>query len=391
MADSGRLAGVLTAEELRQMARRRLPRPVFDYVDGGGEGEITMARNLAAFDRIGFRPRTIADISRCDASTSFFGKPSSAPFGIGPMGGLGLLHRDADLVLARVAAQAGIPYVLATGASGSIERIAAAAPDGRRWFQLYVFRDVEVNRRLMQRAEAAGFEALVVTTDTQVSAKRLRDLRNNFGFPMRFRPRNVLDFALRPGWVWRIGRNPATAMMGNLEAEVESPPTAGKTYEFFKLGRSRSIGWEELKPIREFWRGPLLLKGIVTAEEAVRAAELGADGIVVSNHGGRSLDGTVATIDALPEIVAAVGNRVTVLLDSGIRRGSDVVKALALGARGVLVGRPAAYAVAAAGEAGAAHLVAMLRDEIGRMQGLLGCPRLDRMDASFVRRNADPG
>jgi len=391
MVRAGRLGEVLTAEDLRQLARRQLPRPVFDYVDGGGEGEITMARNLAAFDRIGFRPRTIADISRCEASTSFFGRPSAAPFGIGPMGGLGLLHRDADLVLARVAARAGIPYVLATGASASIERIAAAAPEGRRWFQLYVFRDGEVNLRLMRRAEAAGFEALVVTTDTQVSAKRLRDLRNGFGFPMRFRPRTVLDFALRPGWVWRVGRNPATAMMGNLEAEVAGPPTAEKTYEFFRLGRSRSIGWDELKTLRDAWRGPLLIKGIVTAEEAVQAAALGAEGIVVSNHGGRSLDGTVATIDALPEIAAAVGRRMTILLDSGVRRGSDVVKALALGANGVLVGRPAAFAVAAAGEAGAAHLVAMLQEEIARMQGLLGCPRLDRIDASFVRRGADGG
>ena len=385
MATAGRLSRALTVEDLRRMARRKLPRPVFDYVDGGGENEITMGRNSAAFDRIAFRPRTVADIAGRWQSTSFFGRPSAAPFGIGPMGGLGLLWPEADLVVARVAARAGIPYVLATGSSVSMERIAEAVPDGRRWFQLYVFSDGALNRRLLSRAASAGFEALVVTTDTQIGPKRIRDLRSGFSLPLRLTPRSVFDFAIRPNWLWSIARHPNAGMMGNLEAEVGSPPTAAKTFDFFRTGRLRSVGWDDLKPIRDAWRGPMLIKGIVTAEEAARAVQLGVDGIVVSNHGGRNLDGTLATIDALPEVVAAAGG-LTVLLDSGIRRGSDIVKALALGARGVLAGRAVAYALAAAGEAGVEHVVAMLHDEVDRVQGLLGCPDFERIDPSFVRR-----
>ncbi len=390
IATSGRLAGVQTVEDLRRMARRRLPRPIFDYVDGGGESEITMGWNSTAFDRIAFRPRTVADIAGRSQSTSFFGRASSAPFGIGPMGGLGLLCPDADLLAARVAARAGIPHVVATGASASLERVAEAAPDGRRWFQLYVFSDAAINRRLLGRAAAAGYEALVVTTDTQIGPKRIRDLRNGFGFPLKLTPRSACEFVARPGWLWRVARHGNIGMMGNLMAEVLAPATPSKTFDCFRIGRSRSIGWEELKPLRDAWKGPMLLKGIVTAEEAAEAVRLGADGIVVSNHGGRNLDGTLPTIEALPEVVAAAGSRLTVFLDSGIRRGSDIVKALALGARGVFVGRPVAYALAAAGEAGVEHVLAMLHDEVDRVQGLLGCPSFERIDPSFVQPGGHP-
>jgi (S)-mandelate dehydrogenase len=386
MAAAGRLSRMLTVEELRQWARRRLPRPIFDFVDGGGENELTMARNMAAFDRIGFRPRTVAAIAGRRQTVTLFGKPSAAPFGIGPMGGLGILCRDADLVLARLAARAGIPYVLATGANSSMEAIAAAAPDGRRWFQLYLFSDAGLNTRLMERARSAGFEALVVTTDTQINAKRTRDMRHGFGLRLRPTRRNFVAFASRPGWVWRIALNPLSAMLGNIAPELGPAPTADRAFHFFRSGRHRSVGWEELKPIRGFWQGPMLLKGIVTAEEVERAIALGVDGVVVSNHGGRNLDGTMATIDALPEVVAAAGGRLTVMLDSGIRRGGDIVKALALGAQATLIGRPAAFAIAAAGAAGAEHVIAMLQDEIDRIQGLLGCPDFSRIDPSFVYR-----
>ena len=390
MAASGRLSRALTVEDLRRMAQRRLPRPIFHYVDGGGENEITMGRNVSAFDRIAFRPRTVADIAGRTQATSFFGRATAAPFGIGPMGGLGLLWPDADLLAARVAAKAGIPFVLATGASASIESVAEAAPDGRRWFQLYVFGDDALNRRLLGRAAAAGYEALVVTTDTQIGPKRIRDLRSGFSLPLRLTPRTVYDFAIRPGWLWRVARHRNVGMIGNLAPEVGDPPTATKTFDHFRTGRSRSVGWEELKPLRDAWKGPMLIKGIVTAEEAAEAVRLGADGIVVSNHGGRNLDGTLPTIETLPEVVAVAGSRLTVFLDSGIRRGSDIVKALALGARGVLVGRPVAYALAAAGEAGVEHVIAMLQDEVDRVLGLTGCAGLDRIDPSFVCMDGHP-
>ena len=390
MAASGTLAHAWDSEDLRRMARRRLPRLIFDYVNGGGENEVTLRHNVAAFDRIGFRPRGVADIAGRTQSVSFFGRLSAAPFGICPMGGLGYVWPDADVVAARVAAKAGIPHVLASGASNSIEQVAAAAPDARRWFQLYVFRDPGLNRRLLERAAACGCEALVVTTDTQINAKRTRDFRNGFALPMRFTPRTVYDFATKPRWLWKVGRRHDSTGMGNLMSEVGPNPTAAKAVAFFRTERSRSVGWEELEVLRGLWKGPMLIKGIVTAEETERAKALGADGVIVSNHGGRNLDGTVTTIDALPEVVAAASGRLPVFLDSGIRKGSDVVKALALGARACFVGRPVAFALAVAGESGVEHVLAMIHDEIDRVQGLLGNLRLDQLDPSFVRLDAHP-
>lgn len=387
MATAGRLARAYTVDDLRRMARRRLPRTIFDYVDGGGETEFTLRDNTAAFDRIRYRPRTVADIAGRRQSVTIFGREALAPFGICPMGGLGLLWPDADVAIARVAAAAGIPYVLATGANASMERIAEKVPDGRRWFQLYPFREDAVNRRLLQRAASAGFEALVVTTDTQLHAKRTRDLRNGFGVSTRPTLRQVPDFVRRPGWLWSVACRRESAFMGNFAKEVGASPTPANTLAFFRSERSYSVDWGDVKRLRDAWKGPMLLKGIVTSEETERAVTAGIDGIVVSNHGGRNLDGTVNTIDALPEVVAAAAGRLTILLDSGIRRGSDAVKALALGATGTLIGRPIAYAVAAAGEAGVAHVVAMFKDEIDKIQGLLGLAALDRIDAGFVRRD----
>ncbi len=386
MAASGALAEALTFADLRRMAKAKLPKPIFDYVDGGGENELTMDWNRNAFDRIAFRPRTVAAIDGRTQATSFFDRGVSAPFGICPMGGLGTLWPKADIINARIAARAGVPYVLASGAGNSIEEIARAVPEGRRWFQLYVFQDDALNRRLLDRASAAGFEALVVTTDTQINPKRIRDIRNGFNLPMRLTPRNVLEFAVRPGWLWNIGRDPRSALMGNLVPELGDAPTARKGFDFFRANRSRSVGWEDLKRLRDHWRGPMVVKGIVTGEEALRAIQLGADAVVVSNHGGRNLDGTLPTIEALPEVVAAVAGRIPAFIDSGIRRGSDIVKALALGARAAFVGRPIAFALAGAGEAGVEHVMAMLHDEVDRVLGLLGCTRIDQLDQSYVAR-----
>lgn len=386
MAPSGRLAGALTFADLRRMAKARLPKPIFDYVDGGGESELTLEWNRSAFDGIAFRPRTVAAIDDRSTATSFFGRGSAAPFGICPMGGLGMLWPKADLINARLAARAGIPFVLASGAGSSIEEVAEAAPDGRRWFQLYVFTEMALNKRLLGRAAAAGFEALVVTTDTQINPKRIRDIRNGFALPMRFTPRNVLEFASRPRWLWNIARDPKSALMGNLVQELGADPSARNAFDFFRANRKRSVGWEDLKPLRDTWRGPMLLKGIVTAEETAKALALGVDGVVVSNHGGRNLDGTLPAIEALPDVVAAAGGRIPVFLDSGIRRGADIAKALALGARAAFVGRPVAFALAASGGAGVEHVLAMFHDEVDRVLGFLGCTRVDQLDPSYVVR-----
>lgn len=384
MAASGPLARALTFADLRLMAKARLPKPIFDYVDGGGESELTLEWNRSAFDPIAFRPRTVAAIADRSLATSFFGRGSSAPFGICPMGGLGTLWPQADIINARVAARAGIPFVLASGAGSSIEQVAEAVPDGRRWFQLYVFTDQALNKRLLGRAAAAGFEALVVTTDTQLNPKRIRDIRNGFNLPMKLTPKNLLEFASRPRWLWNIARDPKSALMGNLVPELGADPTAGKAFDFFRANRRRSVGWEDLKPLRDAWKGPMLLKGIVTAEETAKALALGVDGIMVSNHGGRNLDGTLPTIEALSDVVAAAGGRIPVFLDSGIRRGADIAKALALGARAAFIGRPVAFALAAAGEAGVEHVLAMLHDETDRVLGFLGCSRVDQLDPSYV-------
>jgi isopentenyl diphosphate isomerase/L-lactate dehydrogenase-like FMN-dependent dehydrogenase len=381
-----RLAQVHSIEDLRQLARRRLPRGVFDFFDGGAEDEVTLRANRSGFERLRLRPRTLMDVQQPDPSTSILGAPATMPLVIAPTGAIGAGWPQADLAIARVAARIGIPYTLSTTATSSIEDIAREA-GGRLWFQLYVLRDKEFTRGLIHRAETAGYEGLVVTLDLATGGKRERDLRNRFTVPLRASWQTLTDFASRPGWCWQMMRHgqPVFANLAGFGGAMDPRASIAA-----KVGQSldASFSWEDLQALRDTWRGKLLVKGVVRGDDADRLATMGVDAIWVSNHGGRQLDGGISSIAALPEVVSAVRGRVPVLLDSGVRRGVDFVKALALGAQAVAIGRATLYGAAASGEPGAERAVQILSDELRRAMQLCGTPRIHDIDGRLLQ---EPG
>src|SRR4051812_4233124 len=334
MAD---LSYAVSIEDLRQIARRRLPRAIFDFFDGGAEDEVTLRENRAAFERVRLLPKVLVDVSSVAPGIDVLGGPSSFPLAIAPTGGIGAGRIDAEIMLARAAKAAGVPFTLATPATVSIERVAAEA-GGRLWFQLYVVRDREFRDKLVTRAKAAGYEALLVTVDLPVSGKRERDPRNGFVTPYRPNWRNCRDLWAKPAWLLDIARQGLPQMV-HFEGYKFSATDATDLATAVGREMDASFSWDDLKRLRELWPGKLLLKGVERPDDAERAAAMGCEGIVVSNHGGRQLDGAAATLDALPEIARRVGSRLTVLLDGGVRRGVDILKARALGAHAVLVGR----------------------------------------------------
>jgi (S)-mandelate dehydrogenase len=352
------------------MAQRRLPRSIFDFFDGGAEDESALVENRAAFERHRLAPRVLVDVARAQPTTTLFGRPMGMPMAIGPTGALGFGWRDADLHLARAAARHDIPFTLSSSGTASIEAVAKAS-SGRLWFQAYVLRNQEFFWKMVQRAEHADFEALVITVDLPVGGKRERDFRNHFSVPFRITRRNAVDFALHPRWTLDLLRRgiPAFENLRGLEMAAKSATEIASS-----VGRSYdpSFDWARLAQVRERWPRRLIVKGISRGDDARRACELGCDAIVVSNHGGRQLDGAVATLDALPEVVSAVGGRIPVLLDGGIRRGTDVAKALAMGASAVLLGRATLFGVVAAGQPGAVKALDILRDEFLRTLQLCG-------------------
>jgi len=366
-------AAVLRAwniEDLRRLARRRLPRAVFDFFDGAAEDELTLRANRAAFERVRLLPKSLSGVARIDTATNILGARSKLPIAIGPTGGIGFGWPFADVGVARAAAAAGIPYTLSTMATASIERIAREA-GGRLWFQAYIFRQREMTMGLIERARALDYEALMVTVDVPVGGKRERDFRNDFAIRFRFTPRNVLDFATRPIWVLAMLRHG----MPVLENLVGLAPEAKSTAEIASsVGQfwDADFDWAGLKAMRDRWPRKMLVKGILRAEDAERLATIGVDAVVVSNHGGRQLDGAVAGLDALPPVARAVKGRMSVLVDGGVRRGVDAIKAIALGAEAVMLGRATLYGASAAGEAGATRAIEILRDELVRSMQLSG-------------------
>lgn len=367
-----RLSQTLNIADLRAIARNRLPRVVFDYIDGAVEDEEGMARNRAAFERVRIIPRYLIDVAERKQTTTLFGQTYAHPFGIAPTGLANLSWPGADTSLARVAADANIPFVLSTAATTSIEEAAEAAPD-HFWFQLYAPIDMEVRADLLRRAEAAGAKALMVTVDVPVSSKRERDIRNNFMLPLRPNVTMGLDAMTHPHWALQILRH------GIPKLEVLAP-YAGKNAGAQSLAAyvasqiSQSLTWDDIKALRKSWQGPLVIKGILSADDARKAARLGVDGILISNHGGRQLDAAPAPIEMLPAIREAVDDKLVLMLDSGVRRGADIAKALALGADFVFVGRATLYGVAAGGEAGAKRAISFLTDELDRCLAQIGCP-----------------
>ena len=363
------LARAVNIEDLRVLAKRRLPRAIFDFFDGGAEDEVTLRENRAAFERVKLLPRVLVNVAEVDTRVNLLDKPTNLPLAISATGGIGAGRPGADVMLAHTAKSFGIPYTLATPATASIETIAEVG--GRLWFQLYVVRDREFREKLISRAIAAGFEALLVTVDLATSGKRERDPRNGFITPFRPNWRNSRDLWLKPAWLFDIMRHGLPGMEnfhGYKFSSVKVTDIASQ------VGREMdaSFDWEELKRLRELWPGKLLLKGVERPDDAERAVAAGCDGVIVSNHGGRQLDGATPTLDALPGIASAVGSKTTVLLDGGVRRGVDIVKARALGAQAVLTGRATLFGVMAGGEPGARRALEILSDELQRAMKLCG-------------------
>jgi L-lactate dehydrogenase (cytochrome) len=369
---------------LREGARRRLPRAVFDFIDGAAEDEVTLRRNERAFDDWGLVPRVLVDVGVVDVSITLLGRKLGSPVILAPTGLCGMAAPRGELVVARAAARAGTPFTVSCLSAVTLEEIAKAAA-GPLWFQLYLWRDRRLTRSLVERAAAAGYEVLVVTVDVPVLGQRERDLRNGATVPPRITMRNAVDVLSKPSWLLKMVRNPGIEFANVAHG-------GGKTARPFALSRyvneqfDPSVTWTDLGWLREAWSGPIVLKGVMSVDDAQRAADLGLDGIVVSNHGGRQLDGVPGTLDALPDIAAAVGERIEVLFDGGIRRGTDILKALALGARACLIGRPYLYGLGAAGEPGVSRAVDILHAELRRGMALLGRPRIGGIDRASVRR-----
>jgi len=357
-------------EELRRAAKRRLPRAVFDFIDGAAEDERTLRQNRAAFEKVLLKRRVLVGVAQVDTQASILGQPSKLPIAIAPTGAVGFGWRGGDVAVARAAADFGIPFTLSTSATASIERIAAEAP-GRHWVQAYFFKDREYTFGLIERARKAGYDTLMVTADLPVGGKRERDFRNDFSIPFRFTPRNVLDFATRPAWALDMLLRGVPLLENLTGMAVRSADTRNLVSS---VGRDQdaSLDWEVIKRVRGTWPGKLLVKGVVDPRDAEIALAVGCDGVIVSNHGGRQLDGEIGAFDALPAVVRAVGGRAAVLMDGGIRRGSDVFKAVAAGAQAAMIGRATFYGVCAAGEAGARRALEILQDELVRTMQLCG-------------------
>jgi (S)-mandelate dehydrogenase len=382
---SGRNAvHALNIADLREIARRRVPGFVFEYVEGGAEDEATLRRNREAFAALRFLPQTLLDTSGRSLETSLFGRRCAAPLVIAPTGLNGMLHPDGDLGLARAAAAFGIPYTLSTFSTTRLEDVAAKA-GGRLWMQLYVMKNRAIAEDIMARAAAAGYEALLFTSDANVFGSREWDKRN-YARPGKPRFTAVLDTMRHPRWLIDVLLRNGIPRFRNIEAFV--PPGAASA-----VGGSTvipqmfepTITWADIAWIRRHWPGKLLIKGVLTVADARRAADAGCDGIVLTNHGGRQLDHCVAPIEVLGEIAAAVGDRLTIVIDSGFRRGSDIAKALALGAHTVMIGRPALYGLAADGERGVRRALDVLAIELDRVLGQLGCRSAADLQASLLR------
>jgi (S)-mandelate dehydrogenase len=372
--------------DLRELALKRVPKGLFEFADRGTEDEVSLRNNRAVFDRIRFKPRTMVDVSKRSAGTSIFGVEHKMPMVIAPTGTAGLMWYEGELALARAAKEAGIPFTLATGSMTAMERVAAEA-GGELWFQLYLWPDRRLSHQLVERAKAAGFKALVVTVDGASSGNREYNLRNGFTVPFTLSAQSFADIVRHPRWLagvmMRYFLTSGMPTYENYPAEAKAKLTAGP------MGRTSlrtdSLSVDDLDALRKMWPHKLIVKGILDRDDATMAVDHGADGIGVSNHGGRNLDGIISPIEVLPEIVDAVGNRATVFVDSGFRRGSDVVKAIALGADAVMVGRSTLYGVAAGGFDGAARALEIYHEEIRRVMALLGCNTLAELGTEYLK------
>ena len=355
-------------DDLRSAARRRLPRGAFDYIDGGAEDERSVTDNVAAFAEQRLHPATLCGVDDVDMTTAILGRPAALPLGLAPTGFARMAHTAGELAAARAAADAGLPYTLSTMGTMSLEDVAADA-DADRWFQLYIWRDRALSRELVDRAAASGYRVLMITVDTPVPGRRERDLRNGFTIPPALRPGSLLDMAAHPRWWARLLRGRPITFANVSTGDHQDP--AG-VMAFFAGQFDPRVTWQDVAAVRARWKGPLVLKGIMTPDDADRAADVGVDGVVLSNHGGRQLDRTVAPLRVLPAVRDRVGDRLELLVDSGVRRGTDLAIAVAMGASACLIGRAYLYGLAAAGQAGVAHVLGLFAAQLRTTMQLCG-------------------
>jgi L-lactate dehydrogenase (cytochrome) len=372
-----RLAGALTIDDLRRIARRRTPRGAFDYTDGAADGEVSLARARQAFQDVEFRPSILRDVSTVDVSRSVFDRPTALPFGIAPTGFTRLMHTEGEVAGAGAAGAAGIPYTLSTMGTTSIEGVRDANPNGRNWFQLYMWKDRDRSAELVARAAAAGFEALVVTVDVPVAGARLRDTRNGFTIPPTLSPKTVLNAIPRPAWWFNLLTTEPLAFASLSEWR-------GTVAEMIDAMFDPTVGFDDLAWLRSQWPGPLVVKGVQTVADARRLADTGVDAIVLSNHGGRQLDRAPVPFHLLPDVVSEVGSDVEVWIDTGIMSGADVVAAIAHGARFTLVGRAYLYGLMAGGRRGVDRAIEILAGQLERTMRLLGVASLDELEPDHV-------
>ena len=375
-----RLARAASVEDLRRIARRRLPRGVFDYIDGAAEDELTRSRNTAAFRRLEFRPRILRNVAGIRTETTLLGEPLPFPLVLAPTGFTRIADPQGELAVARAAERAGLPYTLSTLSTRSIEEVAAVS-QGRRWFQVYVWRDRGLVREMLERASAFSYEAIVITVDTPVLGRRERDVRRGFTLPPKVGLDTLLDGALHPGWTWRFLRAEPIAFANVGGGSVDDPVSLA---DYINSQFDPTLSWDDIAWFRSAWNGPIVLKGIQTVADARLAADAGVDAIALSNHGGRQLDGAPPPLELVAPVADAVGDRIEIICDGGVRRGSDIVKAIALGATACMAGRAYLYGLAAAGEPGVEWVIDHLHEGMRRTMGLIGARDVEQLGPELV-------
>lgn len=379
-----RLAKSATVEDLRRIARRRLPRGVFDYIDGGAEDELTMAGNSEAYRRLTFSPRVLRDVSQVDISSSLLGRKLAYPLVLAPTGFTRIAHPQGELAVARAAKRAGLPYALSTLGTRSIEEVAEVGSD-RLWFQVYTWRDRDLVADLIERAANSGYEALCLTVDTAVLGRRERDVRRGFTLPPKIGLSTLIDGVIHPGWSWAfLTSEPIIFANVAGDRSVGDGSDAISLAEYVGSQFDPALSWDDVEWFRDRWAGPLVVKGIQSVDDARIASDRGVDAIAISNHGGRQLDSAPATLDLLRSIAAAVGDKTEIICDGGVRRGSDIVKAIALGADAVMAGRPYLYGLGAAGEPGVDQVLTNFASEMRRTMALIGCTSVDDLGPEYI-------
>lgn len=379
----------INIDDLRKLAKRRVPKLIYDFIEGGVDSEEGLIKNEDAFVQRSLVPKYMVDVSQIDQSTELFGRTYSMPWGIGPTGGVGNYRWGGDMMLCRAARDANIPFVMSGASNAPMEQMAKEAPE-HGWYQLYSANDREISYDMIRRADELGIPALVVTVDVPTGGNRERNRRNGFGRPLKLSFATKMDALSKPLWMKDYLQN-GLAPLENWRKYAPAGANAEQLGDFVATQVPTSLTWADVEKYRELWPRTLILKGVMRVDDALRAAEIGVDGLILSNHGARQLDRAPSALDVLPAVHAAVGDRMTLMLDGGIRRGADILIALASGAKFVFLGRPTLYGCVAGGQAGVVKAAALLRDETDKVMKQIGCPSIEELGPSFLHWDNDQG